>query len=116
MFGGQGRAENRVGGSPDGQKEFLEMLESDIPKGPQERNRRKPPIANEFALGYTYQDVLDADQEGIFRLKGQKVHSTRTHRAQIFLHDYPYIFSPNPHQLLRRCLGRNSLPGRSQIL
>lgn len=46
------------------------MLESDVPKGPQERNRRKPPIANEFALGYTYQDVLDADQEGVFRLKG----------------------------------------------
>ena len=43
------------------------MLESDVPKGPQERNRRKPPIANEFALGYTYQDVLDADQEGICR-------------------------------------------------
>lgn len=40
------------------------MLESDIPKRPQDRNRKKPPIANEFALGYTYQDVLDADQEG----------------------------------------------------
>ena len=23
-----------------------------------------PPIANSFALGYTYYDVLDADQEG----------------------------------------------------
>lgn len=47
------------------------MLESDVPRGPQERNRRKPPIANEFALGYTYQDVLDADQEGIFHLRGR---------------------------------------------
>ena len=45
------------------QKELLEILVSDAPNRPQDR-QRKPVIANEIALGYTYQDVLDADQEG----------------------------------------------------
>lgn len=53
-----------IGGTPDTQKELLETLASDVPKRPQDRHRRKPVIANDFALGYTYQDVLDADQEG----------------------------------------------------
>ena len=52
------------GGTPDTQKELLETLASDAPKRPQDRHKRKPVIANELALGYTYQDVLDADQEG----------------------------------------------------
>lgn len=55
-----------LGGSPEIQKEFLETLASDAPKRPQDRHRRKPVVANEFALGYTYQDVLDADHEGEF--------------------------------------------------
>ncbi|KAF6239753.1 hypothetical protein HO173_002299 [Letharia columbiana] len=54
-----------LGGTPDTQKELLEILSSDAPKRPQDRHKRKPVIANEFALGYTYQDVLDADQEDI---------------------------------------------------
>ena len=53
-----------IGGNPDTQKELLETLASDEPKRPQDRHKRKPVIANEFALGYTYHDVLDADQEG----------------------------------------------------
>ena len=53
-----------IGGTPDTQKEFLETLTSDASKRPQDRQRRKPLVANEFALGYTYQDVLDTDQEG----------------------------------------------------
>lgn len=53
-----------IGGTPDTQKELIETLASDAPKRPQDRHKRKPVIANEFALGYTYQDVLDADQEG----------------------------------------------------
>ena len=53
-----------IGGTPDTQKEFLETLTSDAPKRPQDRQKRKPLVANEFALGYTYQDVLDTDQEG----------------------------------------------------
>ncbi|CAD6588035.1 MAG: hypothetical protein ASARMPREDX12_003131 [Alectoria sarmentosa] len=54
-----------LGGTPDTQKELLETLASDAPKRPQDRHKRKPVIANELALGYTYQDVLDADQEDI---------------------------------------------------
>ena len=53
-----------IGGTPDLQKELLETLASDAPKRSQDRHKRKPVIANEFAMGYTYQDVLDADQEG----------------------------------------------------
>ena len=56
--------ENLVGGDPESQKEFLETLGPELPKRLQERHRRKPPVANEFALGYTYQDVLDTDHEG----------------------------------------------------
>ena len=47
------------------QKEFLETLASDEPKKGADRHRKKPPIANGFALGYTYQDVFDADHEDI---------------------------------------------------
>ena len=53
-----------TGGTPDTQKELLETLAADAPNRPQDRHKRKPVIANEFALGYTYQDVLDSDQEG----------------------------------------------------
>lgn len=53
-----------IGGTPDTQKELLETLAADAPIRPQDRHKRKPVIANEFALGYTYQDVLDSDQEG----------------------------------------------------
>ncbi|MCJ1379207.1 hypothetical protein MMC17_002307 [Xylographa soralifera] len=52
-----------LGGSADTQREFLETLSPDPTKKHQERHRKKPPVVNEFALGYTYQDVLDADQE-----------------------------------------------------
>lgn len=54
-----------AGGTPDTQKEFLESLTMDENgrRRPPDRGRR-PPIANQFALGYTYQDVLDADQDG----------------------------------------------------
>ncbi|KAL1974599.1 hypothetical protein VTN31DRAFT_4803 [Thermomyces dupontii] len=57
-----------LGGTPESQREFLETLSSDPsdPRLPTERKRKNvAPIANEFALGYTYQDVLDADQEDI---------------------------------------------------
>lgn len=47
------------------QKEFLETLNSDAPKRQQDRHRKTAHIANDFALGYTYQDVLDADHEGM---------------------------------------------------
>jgi hypothetical protein len=58
---------NFIGGTPESQREFLDTLSSDAsnPQLPNEKRRGKvAPVANEFALGYTYQDVLDADQEG----------------------------------------------------
>ena len=57
-----------LGGSPQTQKDFLEALEQDPNNRrrlPDRSQRKKPPIANSFALGYTYQDVLDADHEDI---------------------------------------------------
>ncbi|KAI9743380.1 MAG: hypothetical protein M1818_003226 [Claussenomyces sp. TS43310] len=56
-----------LGGSSDSQKEFLEALSSDAsPKRTHDRHGSKqPPVANNFALGYTYHDVLDADQEDV---------------------------------------------------
>jgi dynein light intermediate chain 1 len=52
-----------IGGSPESQKDFLESLSPDSAAN-RRHNSRKPPIANQYALGYTYQDVLDADHEG----------------------------------------------------
>ncbi|KAL8712898.1 MAG: hypothetical protein Q9225_006867 [Loekoesia sp. 1 TL-2023] len=54
-----------LGGNSELQRDFLETLESESSRRPQDRRRKKPPIANEFALGYTYQDVLDADHDDI---------------------------------------------------
>ncbi|KAL6707614.1 hypothetical protein ACN47E_003964 [Coniothyrium glycines] len=53
-----------LGGTPETQREFLESVstESSSNRRPPDRGR-KPPIANQFALGYTYQDVLDTDHE-----------------------------------------------------
>ena len=50
-----------LGGAPDVQRDFLETLASDAPKRQQDRQKRQPPIANGYALGYTYQDVLDEE-------------------------------------------------------
>ena len=55
-----------TGGSADSQKEFLEALSTEDSRRTGERHGSKiPPIANSFALGYTYHDVLDADHEGM---------------------------------------------------
>ena len=55
-----------LGGTPSVQREFLETLASDSPRRTtQDRQKKAPPIANSYALGYTYQDVLDADHEDI---------------------------------------------------
>lgn len=56
----------RSGGTPDQQREFLESLGPDNGRSTYSNNRRKPktpPVSNRYALGYTYQDVLDADHE-----------------------------------------------------
>ncbi|KAI9871671.1 MAG: hypothetical protein M1830_002635 [Pleopsidium flavum] len=57
-----------LGGTPDTEKEFLQSLSSDSSNTRRQTDRfarRTPPIATQFALGYTYQDVLDADHEDI---------------------------------------------------
>ncbi|KAH9214011.1 dynein light intermediate chain-domain-containing protein [Leptodontidium sp. 2 PMI_412] len=55
-----------LGGSTESQREFLEALSTDNSRRTQDRQSSKqPPIANNFALGYTYHDVLDADHEDI---------------------------------------------------
>lgn len=57
-----------IGGTPESQRDFLETLSADTSADPslvnEKRKSKTPPIANQFALGYTYRDVLDADQEG----------------------------------------------------
>ena len=58
-----------LGGSCDSQREFIDSLapEPNVSSASrrQDRNRaRKIPLANKFALGYTYRDVYDADGEG----------------------------------------------------
>lgn len=40
----------------------------DTKKAHDRHSSKQPPIANNFALGYTYHDVLDADHEGRFGL------------------------------------------------
>ena len=53
-----------LGGTVDSQREFVESLSSGDPRRTVDRQgSRMPPVANSFALGYTYYDVLDADQE-----------------------------------------------------
>ncbi|KAL1971032.1 hypothetical protein VTN77DRAFT_2866 [Rasamsonia byssochlamydoides] len=87
-----------LGGTPESQREFLETLSSDPsdPRLPTERRKgRVAPIANEFALGYTYQDVLDADQEDILA------------RVSVYLLSDP---APSFAPLLRPLLTPQSIP------
>jgi hypothetical protein len=61
----------KAGGSTESQREFLEAMSADDSRRTQDRQGSKqPPIANNFALGYTYHDVLDADHEGMNTLYG----------------------------------------------
>lgn len=57
-----------LGGTSDTQKDFLDSLQQDSPtrlRPPDRQRLRKIPIANRFALGYTYQHVYDEDHEDI---------------------------------------------------
>lgn len=58
-----------LGGSPQQQRDFLEQLNPDHDTArtrfSQSRKPRAAPISNQYALGYTYHDVLDADQEDV---------------------------------------------------
>jgi len=53
-----------LGGTVDSQREFFESLSAtEVRRILDRQASRLPPVANSFALGYTYYDVLDADQE-----------------------------------------------------
>jgi dynein light intermediate chain 1 len=53
-----------LGGTVDSQREFFESLSAtEVRRTLDRQASRLPPVANSFALGYTYYDVLDADQE-----------------------------------------------------
>ena len=60
-----------LGGTPDQQREFLEQqlnppnLRPRYANNDRRRQPRTAPISNRYALGYTYHDVLDADQEDV---------------------------------------------------
>ncbi|RDA95356.1 hypothetical protein CP533_3480 [Ophiocordyceps camponoti-saundersi (nom. inval.)] len=51
-----------LGGTPESQRDFIDSLYEAPSKRGFDR-QTTPPVANSFALGYTYYDVLDADQD-----------------------------------------------------
>ena len=63
-----------LGGSQESQREFIDSLATQQPQEQNTRSRRqdprannknkKPGLANQFALGYTYRDILDVEGEG----------------------------------------------------
>jgi len=56
-----------LGGSQETQKNFIDSLAQEQTTRLKQQDRarnRKAPIANQFALGYTYQNVYDVDQDG----------------------------------------------------
>ena len=53
-----------TGGTVDSQRDFLESLSNNELRRNLDRQNKIPPVANQFALGYTYYDLLDADHEG----------------------------------------------------
>jgi hypothetical protein len=85
-----------LGGSPESQREFLEALSAEDSRRNQDRQRKQPPIANSFALGYTYHDVLDADHEGMEVLNGF-IYKGFANVLKIFWHASPYTSSPTLH-------------------
>lgn len=59
-----------LGGTPDQQREFLEQLNPPnlrprYANNDRRREHRTAPISNRYALGYTYHNVLDTDQEDV---------------------------------------------------
>ena len=56
-----------VGGTTASQNDFLDVLADEnaqTRRGFDRSQSKRPPVANRFALGYTYQDVLDVDHDG----------------------------------------------------
>ncbi|KAL1866508.1 hypothetical protein Daus18300_006743 [Diaporthe australafricana] len=54
-----------MGGTVESQREFIESLSNSELRRNYDRQNKIPPVANQFALGYTYYDLLDADHEDI---------------------------------------------------
>ncbi|KAJ4418596.1 hypothetical protein N0V82_005482 [Gnomoniopsis sp. IMI 355080] len=52
-----------MGGTVESQREFIESLSNNDLRRNFDRGNKIPPVANQFALGYTYYDLLDADHE-----------------------------------------------------
>jgi hypothetical protein len=91
-------ANYEVGGSTDSQKEFLQALSTDDIGKSDRQSSKQPPLANNFALGYTYHDVLDADHEGTFT-QICLFSRTATNLKQTYSHGSPYTYSPTHHRL-----------------
>lgn len=53
-----------LGGTVESQREFIDSLSNNELRKNFDRGNKIPPVANQFALGYTYYDLLDADHEG----------------------------------------------------
>ncbi|KUI73412.1 Cytoplasmic dynein 1 light intermediate chain 2 [Cytospora mali] len=54
-----------MGGTVESQRDFIESLSNNELRRHFDRGNKIPPVANQFALGYTYYDLLDADHEDI---------------------------------------------------
>ncbi|KAK7962975.1 uncharacterized protein PG986_003800 [Apiospora aurea] len=55
-----------LGGTVESQRDFIGGLANNDGRRSADRQSHKiPPIANSFALGYTYYDVMDADQDDV---------------------------------------------------
>ncbi|KAF3768880.1 hypothetical protein M406DRAFT_249207 [Cryphonectria parasitica EP155] len=54
-----------MGGTVESQRDFIQSLSSNEMRRNLDRQNKIPPVANQFALGYTYYDLLDADHEDI---------------------------------------------------
>ncbi|KAI9676100.1 MAG: hypothetical protein M1817_000843 [Caeruleum heppii] len=87
-----------LGGSPEAQKDFLQGLSNDIANGrkhAEAHSGKRPPLANQFALGYTYEDIWDADHEDLIA------------RLSIYLLSDP---SPSFTPLLKTVLSPQTIP------
>ncbi|KAI9929956.1 hypothetical protein MW887_011766 [Aspergillus wentii] len=98
-----------LGGTPESQREFLDTLSADTSDPNPSNEKRKgriPPVANQFALGYTYQDVLDADQEAITWLMIALLKDTLARVSAYLLSEPSLSFAP----LLQPLLTPQSVP------
>lgn len=90
-----------LGGTEEQQRDFISSLSQDPPKNSRQRQsdrsakNKKTPIANQYALGYTYLDVYDAEHEDV--LARLSIHTLSEPSA---------AYAP----LLRRLLAKDTVP------